>query len=126
MLSDLKTESKANTDGTGAQGKDSKNTADQNRTQTKKSGDQNVRRNETQKAQRPEQTTKTDDTADSENVTDVQEEFAEEEAGAAAAAQQLLADIGGSLFATGAQGSGAVHGLLGRECALRARHRWRW
>lgn len=83
----------AKSEGTGAQGKDSKNTADQNRTQTKKSGDQNVRRNETQKAQRPEQTTKTDDTADSENVTDVQEEFAEEEAGAAAAAQQLLADI---------------------------------
>ena len=33
----------AKSEGTGAQGKDSKNTADQNRTQTKKSGDQNVR-----------------------------------------------------------------------------------
>lgn len=101
----------AKTEGTGAQGKDSKNTADQNRTQTKKSGEQTVRRSETQKPQRTEQTAKTEDIAEADTVTDPQEETAGEEAGVAAAAQQLLADIAQMLEITPEELQGALDEL---------------
>ncbi len=101
----------AKTEGTGAQGKDSKNTADQNRTQTKKSGEQNVRKSETQKPQRTEQTTKTEDTTAAENVTDTQEEIVEEEAGVVAAAQQLLTDLAQMLQITPEELQGALDEL---------------
>ena len=101
----------AKTEGTGAQGKDSKNTADPNRAQTQKSGDPNVRRSETQKPQRTETATKTEDTTASENVTESQETLAEEEAGTVAAAQQLLAEIAQMLEITPEELQGALEEL---------------
>ncbi|MCR5127079.1 MAG: hypothetical protein K6B69_03155, partial [Lachnospiraceae bacterium] len=101
----------AKTEGTGAQGKDSKNTADPNRTQTQKSGDPKVRRSETQKPQRTETATKTEDTTASENVTESQETLAEEEAGTVAAAQQLLAEIAQMLEISPEELQGALEEL---------------
>ena len=91
MLSDLKTESKANTDGTGAQGKDSynQNTAAQNRPVTQKADESSkpVQKQPAAQSTKPEEgSTVAADTDDTEALT-------EENTEVVAAAQQLFLEI---------------------------------
>ena len=87
MMNDLQAAAANKTDGTGAQGKDSKNTADQNKTQD------SVKKSETVKPQQAKETGKTEETKAAEKVTDTEENFTEEEIEVSEAAVQLFMDI---------------------------------
>ena len=87
MMNDLQAAAANKTDGTGAQGKDSKNTADQNKTQD------SVKKSETVKTQQAKEPVKAEETKTAENVTDAEEDFTEEEIEVSEAAVQLFMDI---------------------------------
>ncbi len=105
MMNDLQAAAANQTDGTGAQGKDSNNTADQNQTQN------HVKKSETVKPQQAKETGKTEETKAAEKVTDTEEDFTEEEIEVSEAAVQLFMDIAQMLEISPEELEGALEEL---------------
>ena len=105
MMNDLQAAAANQTDGTGAQGKDSNNTADQNQIQN------HVKKSETVKPQQAKENGKTEETKAAEKVTDTEEDFTEEEIEVSEAAVQLFMDIAQMLEISPEELEGALEEL---------------